>query len=160
MSADKNRLSATQVFSDYLARTHRRRTPERFIILDCVMSMQGHFSIEELCRRLADDEFPVATATVYNTLELLTDCGLLLRHRFGNKSIYESSRAAVGHSHLICTQCGRIKEVKDPFVTNYFESKRYSAFTPSSFSITVFGTCSACARKFRAATKAAAKTTK
>lgn len=153
MSSDKNKAQYTQVFSDYLARTKRRKTPERFIILDCAMSQPGHFSIEDLCGRLAGMGFCVAVATVYNTLELLTDCGLLLRHRFANKSVYEAAGLAAGHHHLICTQCGRVKEVRDPFVANYFQTKKYPAFTPSSFSVTIFGICSGCSRKAKAAAK-------
>lgn len=153
MTTDKGKAANhTQAFSDYLSRTGRRRTPERFIILERVMAERGHFTIEELCEHLGADGVHVALATAYNTLQLLVDAGLVLRHRFGGgSSRYECVHEAVGHQHLVCSQCGKVKEVRDSSLAGYLRTKRYPSFTPTCYSLSIYGLCSECARKERAA---------
>ena len=80
MTADDIKDSASaQVLSEYLRRTHRRCTTERYMVLASAESMSGHFTVEELCAHLIANGRRVATATVYSTLQILVDCGLLRR---------------------------------------------------------------------------------
>lgn len=90
MCAAKTSLTARERFDLYLRSNHKRRTVERFAIMDRVLRAPGHVSAEELCKLMKDDGYPVSAATVYSTLELLVDCGLLVRQRFNDKaSLYE-----------------------------------------------------------------------
>ncbi|MDE6120292.1 MAG: transcriptional repressor, partial [Muribaculaceae bacterium] len=83
MTGDKSKApSPTQIFTEYLRRTRRRRTPERYMVLECAETCQGHFTAEELCVRLEEASRHVARATVYSTLQLLEECGIVMRHRF------------------------------------------------------------------------------
>ncbi len=161
MTTDKGKAANyTQAFSDYLSRTGRRRTPERFMILERVMAERGHFSIEELCERIAASGIHVALATAYNTLQLLVDAGIVLRHRFGDRtSLYECVHEASGHQHLICSQCGKVKEVRDTSLAGYLRTKRYPSFTPTCYSLSIYGLCSECARKERRSAAAPSKKT-
>ena len=85
----------------------------------------------------------------------MAECGLVLRHRFnGNMTLYEKASQAggqPGHHHLICTSCGKIKEVRDPELNSLIDNKRFQAFTVTHFSLNIYGECSACARKKRRA---------
>ena len=53
------------------------------------------------------------------------------------------------HTHLICTTCGRVKEVKDTNFAAFMNARRFNAFNTDHYSLYVYGTCSSCARKSR-----------
>ena len=100
-------------FSDYLDAHGMRKTTERYAILSHILNINGHFTIEELQQIINDDGFRVSRSTVYNTVELLMDAKMLRRHVFeGMQAQYE--RITLPHTHLICTNCGKVKEVRDP----------------------------------------------
>ena len=104
-----------RLFADFLRSRGQRRTPERVAVLDAVYSTDGHFDADMLHAKLHDGDVSVSRATVYNTLELLSDCHLVARHQFGNKQAkYERSYSFWQHDHLICTDCGELFEFCDP----------------------------------------------
>ena len=135
-------------FSDYLDAHALRRTTERYAILNRIMNINGHFTVEELQQLLDIDGFRVSRSTVYNTIELLIEAKLLRRHVFeGMQAQYE--RITLPHTHLICTSCGKIKEVRDPNLAAFMNARRFNAFNTDHYSLYVFGTCSTCARKLK-----------
>lgn len=153
MTADKHKSpDSRQIFDEYLQRTHRRRTQERFMILDCARGMEGHFTADDIMARLASENKPVAVGTVYSTLQLLGECGLVTRQRFDDGATrYECTGPS--HLHLVCSLCGKIKDVRDGSLETLIRSRRFTAFTPAYFAMTVYGICSACARAKKAAAK-------
>ncbi len=135
-------------FSDYLDAHALRRTTERYAILNRIMNINGHFTVEELQQLLDIDGFRVSRSTVYNTIELLIEAKLLRRHVFeGMQAQYE--RITLPHTHLICTSCGKIKEVRDPNLAAFMNARRFNAFNTDHYSLYVYGTCSTCARKLK-----------
>lgn len=153
MGEEKNiKMCPRDVFSDYLARHHKRRTPERFAILECAMRMSEHFTIETFHDRLEYEGFHVSIATIYSTLELLVDCGLVRRHRFGSDSArYERTTGSSNHHHLVCLRCGKVKEVRDASLSREISARRYPGFLPSYFSLNIYGICRACQKRERKA---------
>jgi len=152
MAENKLKISAADTFNRYLAAKHLRRTPERYAILDMVLQMNKHFYIETICRAMDESSFRVSRATVYNTIGLLTDAGILRRHRFGNEPAqFEKivDTAAANHQHLVCTKCGKVKEIKDMALLKALSQHRYQAFTPEYFQFYVYGTCSQCSRRMK-----------
>ncbi len=151
MSAAKSTLTARERFAEYLRSNKKRRTSERFAILDAVTDIQGHFSAESLLELMRKEDYPVSATTVYSTLELLVKCGLVVRRRFADKAnLYErASATASDHHHLICTTCGKIKEVRDQALTDLIVSRRFAGFSQNYFSLNIYGTCGACSRKRR-----------
>lgn len=149
---DKNKSVAEEKFTSFLKMKKLRKTPERFAILDKILSINDHFNIEALHLALEKDAYHVSKATVYNTMDLLCECGLVRKHQFGDQQAqYEKvvGKGGINHQHLICTECGKIKEVKDPEFIAYLNSKKYNAFTISYFSICVYGVCNNCLRKMK-----------
>lgn len=109
------RKEVQRVLSDTLKERNQRQTPERFAILDEVYATVGHFDADELYARLKDKGVRVSRATVYNTLDLLMDCNLVVRHQFGsNQSKYERGYSYRQHDHLICLDCDELFEFCDP----------------------------------------------
>lgn len=99
----------------YLHRKGLRKTPERFWILEALYAADEHLDAHELSRRLEEKGLRVSRATVYNTLELLQECGLVVRHQFGeNQARYERAHGYRQHDHLICTDCHAVFEFCDP----------------------------------------------
>jgi len=90
---DANQKLKKQVrdeFMEYLTLHKHRKTPERFAILDHIYLTKGHFDMDSLYKSMIDVNFRVSRATLYNTIELLLDCGLVVKHQFGgNMSKYE-----------------------------------------------------------------------
>ena len=141
--------TARKTLEDYLAEHRLRQTPERFAILDKALKMPRHFSAAELCRALADDTFIVSRATVYSTLNILVDSGVLQRVIVDGRTTRYTivAKNATSNIYLVCTECGKIKTVKDERFNAVMRAKRYSAFTLSHYSLNIYGTCNECARK-------------
>lgn len=148
MCAASTTGTAAEQFDLYLRSHNKRRTAERFAILERVLAIQGHFSADTVGQTMRADGFPVSTATVYSTLELLSECGLVVRQRFaGSTTLYERASASSGtHHHLVCTCCGKIQEVREPAVGQLIVSTRFARFTPTYYTLNIYGVCARCAR--------------
>ncbi|MDP1726941.1 MAG: transcriptional repressor [Bacteroidota bacterium] len=102
-------------FIEFLEVHQQRKTPERFAILDEIYSNKEHFDVETLYDHMKDRNYRVSRATVYNTLDLLLDCGLVIKHQFGkNISRFERAYGFKQHDHLICNVCSHVLEFCDP----------------------------------------------
>lgn len=138
-----------------------RKTPERFAILDRILRMPGHFSIEQLFHDMESGDYHVSRATIYNTVNLLTECGLLIRHKFGDGSCnYEAKADSSDHIHLVCRECGCIQEIFDHEIVEMLDNKKYSNFVPDYAELTIYGMCRRCSRKIKSPQRAHAHTEK
>jgi Fur family ferric uptake transcriptional regulator len=133
------------ILDSYLEMNNHRKTPERYAILHAVYSMNGHFSLEELGDRLAEEEkFPVSRATLYNTLNLFMELRLVIRHRFQGATKYDACYDDNSHCHQICTVCGRVTEVRAPEITDAIEQMHLKRFRKDGYTLYIYGICSTC----------------
>lgn len=133
----------------YLTAHRMRKTQERFAILDTACTFDGHFDAESLYARMEEKSYHVSISTIYSTLEILRRAGILTAHTFDRRlTRYEVLGAS--HMHLVCSQCGKIREVPVGHdLAKVLSLLRFSSFSPESFSIDIFGLCAACSRANR-----------
>lgn len=149
MPETQNRIQATEKLNRYLECKGCRKTPERYAILQEIFNVEKHFDVEMLKERMSGSGYKVSRATIYNNLELLEECGIVMRHNFADRMVYERVDEKAQHIHLVCNVCGKIKDARDLELMKYLNTKKYSAFSTERFAVTVYGICNNCARKSR-----------
>ena len=108
---------AKRLLTHYLEENNLRKTPERYAILEEAYRMAGHFDVELLYEHMKKSQQRVSRATLYNCLELLSNCKLIMKHQFTSQiTHYEASYGYRQHHHLICSDCRKIIEFCDPRV--------------------------------------------
>ena len=96
---------------------------------------------------MKETSFRVSRATLYNTIELLLDCSLVVKHQFGaNVSQYERAYGNENHDHLICLSCGDVRESKNSNLFTPAQQKKLKRFKVSYYSMYIYGTCNKCER--------------
>ena len=101
---------------DFLAQKSLRLTAQRRAIIDTAFSTRQHFTAEQLLAWSRRHDPSVSRATVYRTLPLLTESGLVREMDFGKDyKFYDPNYAEhPHHNHIICQDCERIVEFESP----------------------------------------------
>ena len=138
---EKTKQEVRDLFTAYLEQNQQRKTPERYAILDEIYTSKEHFDVDELFVKMKSRNYHVSRATVYNTLDLLVESGLVKRHQFGqNTSHYEQAFGYKQHDHLICNHCKKVFEFCDPRVQQITSTMgSLLKFNVSSHSLHLYG---------------------
>jgi len=99
-------------FMQFLSQKNLRLTTQRQIIVDTVFSTEEHFTAEQLLEWSRERDTSISRATVYRTLPLLTESGLVREMDFGKDyKFYDPNYAEhPNHNHIICSDCEKIVE--------------------------------------------------
>ena len=110
--ADGAKKCAKARFLDFLGRKRLRITAQRKVIIDTAFSTREHFTADQLLAWSRARDRSVSRATVYRTLPLLTESGLIREMDFGkDHKFYDPNYAEhPRHNHIICEDCEKIVE--------------------------------------------------
>ncbi len=105
------------VLRQYLQDKNFRNTPERYTILEEIYHLDHHFNVDDLYLLMIEKKYHVSKATIYNTIEIFLDAGLIRKHQFGEKTLtsssYEKSYFDKQHDHLVVYKKDSDKEIEE-----------------------------------------------
>ncbi len=134
-------------FKSLLKKKALKFTRQREAILQTLYAHEGHYTPEELHRLIEEEHGGVKTgiATIYRTLTLLENAGLVTSISFGTQGKKYELGIKAHHDHLICTKCGKILEFYDEAIEKKQERiAREFGFTMEDHSLKIYGTCPEC----------------
>jgi Fur family ferric uptake transcriptional regulator len=138
---------------DEARRRNVRWTNQRQAIVETFVSCDDHLTVEELHRRVRLSDPTVSAATVYRTINMLTEIGVALKRQFGSGSaVFERSFGKDHHDHLVCTQCGSITEFHHEIIEKMQEEVAGKhGFELVSHRLELYGSCAVCVANNRLA---------
>ncbi|MFO1499457.1 MAG: transcriptional repressor [Verrucomicrobiota bacterium] len=143
MSAPE-KLASKQRFLDFLATKNLRMTSQRQAIIDTVFATEEHFTAEQLLEWSRERDRSVSRATIYRTLPLLTESGLVREMDFGkDHRFYDPNYADhPNHNHIICQDCDKIVEFESEKIARLeTEITRQLGFSIKSQRLQITGSC-------------------
>jgi len=142
-------FDATKIFLQFLKENDLKNTPERMIIMQEIVKLDDHFDAETLLDHFKKVDIKISRASIYRTLELLVNCGLIKKVNFNNNSYhYESVNQENEHDHFICLKCDQIIEFYDEDIKNIHSRLigKYNIYI-KDYIHQVYGICAECKNK-------------
>ncbi|HID10853.1 MAG TPA: transcriptional repressor [Candidatus Latescibacteria bacterium] len=133
----------------YLRERGLRFTPEREAILEEAVSIHGHFDVSDIFTRLRERGSRISMATVYRTLNLLVEAGLLREIITDEKhKHYEHIYGHTHHDHLFCIRCGKIVNFEEPQIEELQQKVcEREGFEPKYHRLQIMGYCRGCRKE-------------
>ncbi len=141
----------TKIFQNFLVKKGLKLTKERISVLKEIFSFKRHFEPEHLYLRIRESGLKASRASVYRTLNLLVESGLLEKvTRTEKGNVYEHTIGREHHDHMICDKCGEIIE----FYSEKIESLqkeicRKNNFRGDSHTLVIRGRCKRCGKMLK-----------
>lgn len=131
--------------ASWLRAVGQRVTPQRLMILGAFRGPGEHLSADEVYARVGPLAPAVNRSTVYRTLELFRDLGLISETDLGSGVRHYERLDGARHHHLICQQCGVMIELDDNDIHPLREQiRRTYDFAPIIDHLALFGLCAYC----------------
>lgn len=132
-------------YEEIIRSAGHRLTPQRILILDAVCDGEGHTTLGEIYGRVRQADQSIDRSTLYRTLKLFVELGLVVSADTGQGETYYEIARSHRHHHLVCRQCGKEQEVDHAVVQSMFENiaQRYD-FKVDTDHLVLFGICSDC----------------
>lgn len=144
-------VNAEQKFEEFLKSKELKDSSERKLILRSVLSFNKHFNADDLFERLRKQNNHVSRATIYRTIPLLLQSGLISEAlQCQDKKSYEVAFQKEHHDHLLCVKCGKTIEFYNEGIEKLQNEvcRKYN-FTPLEHKLGIKGYCKNCYKKIK-----------
>jgi len=123
-------------------------TNQRRLLLELLRDAEGHIDAKELYRRASVRDESISTATVYRSLNLFKELGLVDEVRLGKIRCYYEVKQLPEHQHLVCRGCGKVMEFQNPYFQKLIKAvQREHAFKVTKAELYLEGYCPECEEK-------------
>lgn len=127
-----------------------KKTSQRELIWAALLNSKGHPTVEEMRDNLLEKGHRIGLATIYRTIKILLESGLIRQSKLHGITRYEPVVSQPNHLHFICNSCGSTVEFRSRRIENLIKratnqnnfDERYSRYA-------IFGLCKSCVRKQR-----------
>lgn len=124
-------------------------TTQREQVAEALFAAGGHLSVEDVEQQLRGRDLHVGKATIYRTLDLLADSGMIIERDFGEGfRRYERVPGHPHHEHLICLRCGKVVEFQNDRLERMkaLIADEYG-FQHSHHRLEIYGVCRECQQR-------------
>ena len=126
-------------------------TNQRRLLLELLRDAEGHVDAKELYRRASVRDESISPATVYRSLNLFKELGLVDEMRLGKIRCYYEIKQSREHQHLVCRGCGKVAEFQNPYFQKLVKAvRREHGFNVIKAELYLEGYCPECEEKERA----------
>ena len=123
-------------------------TTQRRLLLELLREADGHINAKELYRRASARDQSISPATVYRSLNLFKQLGLINERRLGKVSCYYEIKHSPEHQHLVCQGCGKVIEFESPLVRKLMDTVQEEyGFKAKRIELYLEGCCQECEDK-------------
>ncbi|MCM1164090.1 MAG: transcriptional repressor [Muribaculaceae bacterium] len=140
MNEEKRKSTALRLLQEHLKARSLRSSPERRALLDKVLQQKTSFTVATIEEAMKDDGFRVSRATIYNNLHLFEEAGIVTSFD-GTWELRVDSGVSMT---LVCSRCGRRRQLKDAALFRELAARRYPSFSAVNVNIIVKGICQRC----------------
>ncbi len=99
-----------------------RLTPQRRLVLEIVHEARDHLDAETIFLQAKQRDDRISLATVYRSLALLKDIGLIVEHSLGEDRAHFETAQQKPHYHFTCENCGRVLEFRSPEIEDFLQT--------------------------------------
>ena len=123
-----------------------KKTAQRTRVWNAILQAEDHLSVEEIRERLLEQGHRVGLSTIYRTLKILLESGMVRQVRFGTTMQYEALVSEPNHIHFVCNLCGKTEEFPSRKIEKLIreETARHD-FRPVYSRYAISGLCRECA---------------
>ncbi len=119
-------------------------TPQRMAVYEVLLSRDDHPTVEDIYNEIKKKYPFVSLATVYRTVETLEELGFVKKVAYWGGSVRYDANVS-DHHHLICVQCGAIKDVE--FSIDWNLPQYMEGYKVYNYSVHIYGLCPQCQQK-------------
>jgi Fur family ferric uptake transcriptional regulator len=144
VSTQRMNKKIVERFNEFVKRRGLRRTSQRDSLVATIFAKDEHFTSEELYEKIRHSDANVSRATVYRTISLLVEAGMLREIELGGeeKTYDPNFLEKPAHNHLVCIDCGKVVEFQDDHINVLGECiSRRLGFRTVQQSIHIEATC-------------------
>ena len=123
-------------------------TAQRRLLLELLRDAEGHIDAKELYRRANGRDDSIGPATVYRSLNLFKELGLVDEMRLSKVRCYYEIKQLPEHQHLVCQGCDKVIEFQNPIIEQLIEAvRREHGFKITKAELYLEGYCPECDEK-------------